>query len=207
MSCDAGLGLWFAEDAEELGGGVGEAGTAAGDEIDVAGHVHLADFEFFHPAVLNFPLHAHARNDGYAHAHLHEALDAFDGGHFDGHFEGGAIFGEELDDAAAKGGFDAMGDEVLAAEFFDVHLALFGESVLGRDDESELIGENFGGLKLRLLGDVRDGADVQTVIQDFVRNVAGEHAVDAHQRARMQLAETGEGGQKSVDGAFVDAER
>src|SRR5208282_6874523 len=101
-----------AKDADEFGGGVGEAGAAARDQVDVARHVHLADLHFFHPAVLDFPLHAHARHDGHAHAHLHEALDAFDGGHFDGHFQFGAVSREEFDDAAAKRRFDAMGDKV-----------------------------------------------------------------------------------------------
>jgi len=123
------------EEAEEFGGGVGEAGAAAGDEVDVAGHAHLADFHFFHPAVFDFPLHAHARNDGHAHAHLHEAFDGFDGGHFDGHVQHRTVAGEQLDDAAAEGRFDAVRDERLVAEVFDVDFFLFGEGMLGRNDE------------------------------------------------------------------------
>ena len=78
-------GLFAAEEACEFGGGEREAGAAAGNEIDVARDVELANFEFFHPAVFDFPSNAHTRDDGNSHAHLHEAFDAFDSGHFDGH--------------------------------------------------------------------------------------------------------------------------
>ena len=77
--------LGFAEDADQFRGGVREAGSAARDEVDVAGHVELADFYFFHPPVFDFPLDTHAGDDGHAHTHLYEALDAFNGGHFDRH--------------------------------------------------------------------------------------------------------------------------
>src|ERR1700737_1006046 len=105
--------IGFAEDTHELSGGVGKAGAAATYEIDVAGNVDLLHFSFllFYPAVFYFPLHAHARHDGYAHAHLHEALDAFDGGHFDGHVELGVIAREKFNDAASEWGFDDVGDE------------------------------------------------------------------------------------------------
>src|SRR5260221_13152463 len=80
-------------------------------------------------------MNAHARDDGYAHAHLHETFDAFDGGHFDGHIEGGAISGKEFDDAAAKRRFDAMGDEIFLAELGDIDFTFFCEGVLGRHDQ------------------------------------------------------------------------
>jgi hypothetical protein len=105
----------LAKDAHEFAGGMREARAAARNQIDVARHVQLPHFYFLHPTVFDFPIHTHTRHDGYAHAHLHEALDAFDGGHFDGHIEGGAVSGEQLDDAAAKRGFDAVGDEVFLA--------------------------------------------------------------------------------------------
>src|SRR5207302_1623173 len=104
------------EDADEFGGGMGEAGATARNEIDVTRNVELADLHFLHPAVLDFPAHAHARDDGHAHAHLHEAFDAFDGGHFDGHVEGSTVAGEEFNDAAAKGRFDTVGDEGFGSE-------------------------------------------------------------------------------------------
>src|SRR5579883_1560292 len=66
--------LACSEHAEELRRGVGQAGAAAGNQIDMTRHIELADFDFFHPAVFDFPLHAHARNDGHAHAHLDEEL-------------------------------------------------------------------------------------------------------------------------------------
>ena len=186
---------------------MGEAGTAARDKVDVAGHVQLADFYFLHPAVFDFPLHAHAGDDGDAHAHLYEALDAFDGGHFDGHVELGAMAGEELDDAAAKGRFDAVGDEVFVAEVFDIDFALFGEDVFWGNDEGQFVFADFGGLELRLLRNVGDGADIEAVVEDFVGDVARKHAMDADENAGVELAERGEGGQQGVDGAFVDAER
>src|SRR6202030_2703055 len=93
----------IAEDAHEFGGGMRKARAAAADEVDVARNVELLHFYFFHPAVLDFPLHAHARYDGYAHSHLYEALDAFDSGHLDGHVELGVISREEFNDTAAEG--------------------------------------------------------------------------------------------------------
>jgi len=80
-----------------------EARAATRNKIDVARHVQLPHFYLFHPAVLDFPTNAHARHDGHAHAHLHEALDAFDGGHFNGHIECGAVSGKQFNNAAAKG--------------------------------------------------------------------------------------------------------
>src|SRR5580704_5494746 len=173
----------------------------------MARHVHLADLYFFHPAVLDFPLHAHARHDGYAHTHLDEALDAFDRGHFDGHFQLGAVAREEFDDAAAIGGFDAVSDEVFVAEVCDIDFAFFRERVLWRNDERELVFTDFGGLELRLLGDVGNGADIEAVIEDFVRNIAREHAMNADEDAGMELAKGGQSGQQCVDGAFVYAKR
>ena len=83
--------LFAAEDARDFGGGEGKAGATAGNQVDVAWDIELTDLQFLHPAVLDFPSNAHARNDGHAHAHLHEALDALDGGHFDGHVERSAV--------------------------------------------------------------------------------------------------------------------
>src|SRR6202166_2532977 len=112
-----------AEDAHEFSGGVGEACAAAAYEVHVAWNVELLHFYFFHPAVLDFPLHAHARHDGYPHAHLHEALDALDGGHLDGHVELGMIAREKLNDAAAEGRFDDVGDEHFVAQVGDINFA------------------------------------------------------------------------------------
>jgi hypothetical protein len=172
----------------------------------VAGEAELADFHFFHPAVFEFPLDAHARDDRYAHAHLDEAFDAFDGGQFYRHVQHCAISGEEFDDAAAVGGFDAVGDEVFVAEIRHVDFAFLGEGVFWGNDQGELVFADFGGLKLRLLWDVGDCADVQAVIEDFVGDVAGKHAVDADLDAGMELAEGGQRREKCVDGAFVDAQ-
>ena len=185
---------------------MGEARAAAGDEIDVARHVHLADFHFFHPAVIDFPVNAHARHNGHAHAHLDETLDAFDSGHFDGHVEGGAVAREQLDNTAAEGRLYDMGDEILGAEFRDINFALFGERVFRRNNKSQLIFEDFRGLELGIAGNVGDGAQIEAVIEDFVGDIAGKHAVDADLDAGMQFAKLGQGGEKRVNGTFVDAD-
>ena len=174
---------------------MGQPRAASRDKIDVARHIHLPDFHFLHPAVLDLPLHAHARHDGHAHAHLHEALDTFDGGHFNGHVQSGAVSREKLDHAAAIGGLDAVGDEVFVAEVLDVDFALFREDMFGRNDQSEFVLQDFGGLELRLLRDVGDGAEVEAIVKNLVRDIAGEHAMDADQDAGMQLAKGGQGGQ------------
>jgi hypothetical protein len=197
----------FAEDADKFGGGVRQTGAAARDQVDMARHVHLPHFYFLHPAVLDFPLDTHSRDDGYTHTHLHEALDAFDGGHFDGHFQFDAVSGKKFDDTSAERGFHAVGDEVFVAQVGDVDFALLCKRVFRRNDESELVFTDFGGLELWLLRNVGNGADVQAIIKDFVRNVAGEHAMDTDQDAGMELSESGEGRKKGVDGAFVYAER
>jgi hypothetical protein len=199
--------LCFFEDTEEFGGGVREASAAAEDEINVARQIEAADLHFLHPAVLDFPGDAHAGNDGDAHAHLDEAFDAFDGRHFDGHVQGGAIAREKFNDAAAEGGFHDVGDKILLAEFGDFHFAALGEGMFGRNDKSELILEDFRSLKLRFARNKRNGAKIQTIVQDFVGNIAGKKAMNANLHARMQFAELGESGKQSVDGAFVDAKR
>jgi len=202
-----GTRLLAAEDAHEFGGREGEASAAAGNEIDVARNVELANLQFLHPAMLDFPLHAHARNDGHAHAHLHKALDAFDGGHFDGHVERGAMAREEFNDAAAKRRFDAVGDESFFSQFSNVNFAFFRKDMFRRNDQGQLVLEDFGGLELGVAWDEGNGAEVETVVQDLVRNVARKHAVNADLDAGMQLTELRERREKSVDGAFVDSER
>src|SRR6267142_4039682 len=151
------------EQAEKFGGGVGQSGAAAGDQIDVAGQIELADFYFFHPAVIDFPSDAHARHDGYAHAHLHEALDAFDGGHFDGHVQSGAIAAEKLDDPAPKGRFDAVADKIFVCQIADVDFFAFGERVFWRDYQREFVFQNFHGLQLGFARDEGDGTEIQAV--------------------------------------------
>jgi hypothetical protein len=62
-------------------------------------------------------------------------------------------------------------------------------------------------LKLWVAGNEGDGAEVETVVQNFVGDIAREHAVDADLHAGMQLTEFCESGEQGVDGAFVYAER
>src|ERR1700737_2840348 len=134
------------EDAHEFGGGVRQAGAAAAHEVDVAWNVELLHFYFFHPAVFDFPLHAHARHDGYAHAHLHEALDAFDGGHLDGHIELGMIAREQFNDAAAEWRLDDVSYEHFPTQVGNVDFALAGQRMLGRNDQAQFILQNFRSL-------------------------------------------------------------
>src|SRR5258708_6432594 len=124
-----------AQDAHELRGRMRQARASARDHVDVAGQTLLPHLPFFHPAAVALPLHTHPRDDGYAHAHLHKALDTLDGRHFNGHVERGAIPGEKLDDAAAEWRFDDVPDECFVTESFDVHFAAFGQRVFERDDE------------------------------------------------------------------------
>ncbi len=108
-------GRFFLKHAHEFGGGVGQPGSAAGDDVQVARHVQLANLDLLQPAVLNLPRNAHAWHDRHAHTHLHKALDALDGGHFDGHVEGSAVTSEKLNHFAAEGRFDDVGDKGFVA--------------------------------------------------------------------------------------------
>src|ERR1700677_4904882 len=103
-----------------------ETSATARDHIDVAWHAELQNLYFFHPSVLDFPPHAHARDDSHAHTHLHEAFDALDGGHLDRHIQFGAMAGEKFNHAAAEGAFHAVRDENLFGQFRDIDLAFFG---------------------------------------------------------------------------------
>src|SRR5712664_3502776 len=202
-----GEGSLFAKDARELTGGMREARAAPRNEIDVARHVQLPDSYFLHPAAFDFPLNAHAGYDRHAHAHLHEALDTFDGGHFNRHVERGAVSRKQLNDAAAKGRFDAVRDKVFFSELGDIDFAFLGQDVLGVHDQGQLILQDFHGLKLGVAGHVRDRAEIQAVVQDFMRDVPRKHAVHAYLDARMLFPELGQGGEKSVDGALVHSQR
>jgi hypothetical protein len=59
---------------------------------------------------------------------------------------------------------------------------------------------------LGFAGDVGNGADVEAIVEDFVGDVAREHAVDADLDAGMGFAEFCQRGEEGVDRAFVDAE-
>ena len=90
-----------------------------------------ADLYFDEQALLDLPAHAHARHDGHADIHLHEALDAFDGGQLDAHAQRDVVLGEKLNDALAEGRFDDVGDEAFLAQFGEMGAAALGEAVLG----------------------------------------------------------------------------
>src|SRR5258708_437678 len=76
-----------------------------------------------------------------------------------------------------------------------------------RNYQREFIFQNFHGLQLRFAGNEGDGAEVQAVIQNFVRNIARKHAMDSDLDAGMEFTELAERGEQRVDGAFVDTER
>ena len=184
-----------------------EARPAPRNEIDVARDVQLPHFYFLHPTVFDFPMNAHARHDGHAHAHLNEALDAFDGGHFNGHMERGAVSRKQLNDAAAEGRFDTVRDKSFFAKLGDIDFTLLRKEMLGVHDQSQLILQDLRGLKLGIAGHVRYRAEIQAVVQDLMRNVPGKHAMHAHLDAGMLFPKFGQGGEQGVDGALVDSQR
>src|SRR5713226_5095647 len=154
---------FFSEDAHELAGGMGEARAAPRNEVNVPRHIQLPHLYFLHPAAFDFPMNTHARDDGDAHAHLHEAFDAFDGGHFDGHVERGAVSGKQFNDAAAKRRLDAVSDEVFFAKLGDIDFAFFCEDMLGVDDQCQLIFADFRSQKLGITRHKRDSAEIEAV--------------------------------------------
>jgi hypothetical protein len=86
--------LFRFQQTNQFCGGVRQACASARNQIHVSRQIQLPDFDFFHPAAIDLLGYAHARHNGYAHAHLYEALDTFDGGHFDRHIQSGVIAAE-----------------------------------------------------------------------------------------------------------------
>src|SRR5215467_7158702 len=199
--------LFGLQQVDKLRCRVGQAGASPGNHIDVTRQIELVNFYFLHPAVIDLPSDAHARHDRHAHAHLHKALDAFDGGHFDGHVERGFVAAEELDDAATEGRFDAVRHKTLAPEVGDVHLLAPGQRMFGMHHQRKFVLEYFRGLQLRVAGNKGYGAQIESIVQNLVRDVAREHAVNADLHARVGPPELGKGGQKGMNRAFVDTER
>src|SRR5260370_10039389 len=111
------------ENPHEFGGCVGQACAATGYQIDVPWHIQLSYLDFFHPAALDLPPHAHARHDSHAHAHLHEALDALDRGHFDRHVQRCAMPRKELDHAPAEEGFHDVPPQIFFPPPCDIYFA------------------------------------------------------------------------------------
>ena len=136
----------------------------SGHQIQRSRQFQLPDADFGQQLSFHFPLNAHSRHDGHAHSHLHEALDAFNGRHFDVAAQLDAVFLEELDDARAVGRFDVVRDEGFVAEFLDVHRAAAGQLVFRRDHERQLVAKDFHDRKFLVLRDVGNGAQIQTVI-------------------------------------------
>src|SRR6516164_4517495 len=98
-----------------------------------------------------------------------------------------------------------MGDEGFAGKVGDVDFALLCKPVLWRHDQRQLVFQNLGGLELGIARHKGNGAEIETVIQDLVGNIAGKHAVNAQLDPGMQFAKFGEGGKKRVNGAFAEA--
>ena len=61
-------------------------------------------------------------------------------------------------------------------------------------------------VELAFFGQVGDHADIQLVIQQFARDFAREHAMDANVNSGMQAAVVFERGQQGVDGAFIHSQ-
>jgi hypothetical protein len=79
--------------------------------------------------------------------------------------------------------------------------------MLGRDDQGELILQNLGGLELGVARHKGDGTEVQAIIEHFMRNIAGEHAVDTHLHAGMLFAKLTQSGEEGVNGALIHSKR
>ena len=134
-----------------------------------------------------------------SHAHLHEALDAFNRRHFDGHIQSGVIAAKKFDHAAAKRRFHAVGNEAFVFEIGHIHFFAFGERMFRRHHQSEFILQDFRGLQLRFARHKRNRPQIQPVIHHFVRNIAGKHAVNTNLYARMKLSELPERRQQCMN--------
>src|SRR5712664_4570233 len=78
--------------------------------------------------------------------------------------------------------------------------------MFGGHNQRQLILQDFRGLKLGISRHERDRAEVQSVIQDFMRYVPRKHAVHAHLDAGVLFSEFGEGGEENMDGTLVDSQ-
>src|SRR5690349_21196253 len=154
----------------------------------MARQTELSHLHFFHPAVLDLPLNAHPRNDRHPHPHLYEALDALNRGHFDRHVEGGSISSEKLNHAPPVRRFDDVADERFLAKLLHFHLAAFAKGMFQWYDKGKLVLAKLRGLQLGFSRNKREGANVEAVVQDFVRNIARKHAMDTYLHAWMHLA-------------------
>jgi hypothetical protein len=198
----AGAGL---EQFEHCFGGVGERLAAPVEQIQIAGHVQLANLDLDQQALFDLPAHAHARHDRHADIHLHEALDAFDGGELDAHVQRDVMLGEELNDALAKRRFHDVGNKAFLTQFGELGAAALREAMFGRNDQGKLIAKDFYRGELRLLGDERRDAEIQAIVQQFRGDIAGKRAAHGQMDLRIKPAIAGQDGQQRVDGAFVDA--
>src|SRR5215472_13595710 len=186
---------------------MGQASASARNHVHVARQIQLAHPYLLHPAVIDLPCHAHARDDGNAHAHLHETLDAFNRRHFNGHVERGFVAAKKFNDPATKGRFDAVRDKTFAAEVGNVHFLSSSQHVLRMNDERQFVLEDFRGLQLGVARNEGNSSEIEAVVEHFMWNVTREHAMYADLHAWMGRAELRKCGQKSMNRAFVHAER
>jgi len=84
-------------------------------------------------------------------------------------------------------------DKVFFGKLGDIDFALLGEDMLRVHDQSQFILADFRGQKLGIAGHKRNGAKVEAIVQDFMRNVPRKHAVHAHLDAGMLFAKCGQG--------------
>ena len=138
------------QDPHEFRRGVRQPRAAAGNHINMARHTQLADFNFFHPAVLDFPL-THMRGTMATPMPIcTKRLMLSMVGISMGMFERRADGARRARSPGGEGRFHDMADKGFLAEFFDVHFLAFGERMLRRNDESQLVLQNFRGLQLRI---------------------------------------------------------
>ena len=116
------------------------------------------------------------------------------------------MFGEHLHDAMPVRRFDDMRDERLLAERRDVYFAAFRQAVVRPHHQHQRISIKLDRGEFALLGQIRNHADIQLMVQQLARNRAGKNPVYAEVDSRMHVSETVERRQKRVDRAFVHSD-
>jgi len=73
-------------------------------------------------------------------------------------------------------------------------------------DQGQLILQDFRGQKLGIAGHEGNRAEIQAVVQNFMRDVPRKHAMHADLHAGVLFPEFGQGRKECVDGALVHAQ-
>jgi len=163
---------------------VRQARTSPRNEIEVIGGIfNCRTFtSFIQPCSSSHCTHI-ARYDRHAHTHLHEALDAFNRRHLDGMLERRAVSRQNSSITRRR-----KGDSTMCAMKFSppssatstITLSSSPGVCLGGYNQRQLILQYFRCQQLRVARHKGNRAEVQTVVQNFVWNIAGKHAVHAH---------------------------